>query len=493
MIVQAPFLVVGIPLFTALLIGSIGIYKPSIVRPLGFIGITLATLSSIILFNDINVNGDSLHYFFGGWETPFGIGIEYVVDHLNALMILLIYVISFFAFIFSLKSVSYEIPKSKHTYYYTLYFLLIAGLVGITITGDAFNLYVLFEICALSSYSLLALGGKRTYLATFFYLLIGSIGACFYLIGIAYLFIKTGTLNMGHLFNLIPAIYLAKSILIGFIFINIGLFIKMAFFPLHGWLPNTYSVAPLSTTCLLAPLGTKLSIYILIRFYFHVFSPEFVFDVLNIQSAMVWLATIAILLGSIYSIYHKSYLKIITFIVVAEIGYIVGGVWMGHPESLMAAIYHILADSLMTLSLFMIAGSILFYIKSDKVEDFSKVFKQLPITSIALIIVFASIVGIPPTSGFFSKFYLIKSAFQLGHYQFIVALLASSLTAVFLFFRFFESYFYQNNEQAPLIRIKESKRFTIPLVSVSAGIIILGLTCSYWFQYIMIIIPKGLR
>ena len=493
MIAQAPFLVVGIPLFTALLIGSIGIYKPAVVRLFGFIGITFASISSIMLFNDIKTNGDTLHYFFGGWEAPFGIGIEYAVDHLNALMILLIYVVSFFAFIYSLKSVQFEIPQSKHTYYYTLYFLLIAGLVGITITGDAFNLYVLFEICALSSYSLLALGGRRAYLATFFYLLIGSIGACFYLIGIAYLFIKTGTLNMGHLFSLIPAVYLAKSILIGFIFINVGLFIKMALFQLHSWLPNTYSVAPISTTCLLAPLGTKLSLYILMRFYFNVFSPEFVYDVLNIQSAMVWLATIAIIIGSVYSIYHTNYLKIITFIVVAEIGYIFGGIWIGHQDSIMGAIYHILADSLMTMSLFMVAGTILFYLKSDSVSTFSKTFRQLPVTSIALIVVFASIVGIPPTSGFFSKFYLIKGAFQMGYYHYIVALLVSSLTAVFLFFRFFEAYFFPTQDLEPVSTIKESKRFTIPLLSISASIILLGLTANYWFQYIMNIIPKGLR
>ena len=126
-------------------------------------------------------------------------------------------------------------------------------MVGITITGDAFNLYVLFEICALSGYALLAVAGRRAYLATFYYLLIGSIGACFYLIGVAYLFVKTGTLNMAHLSDIIPMIYFTKSILIAFIFINIGLFIKMALFPVHGWMPNVYSKAPISTTCLMAP------------------------------------------------------------------------------------------------------------------------------------------------------------------------------------------------------------------------------------------------
>jgi multicomponent Na+:H+ antiporter subunit D len=470
--------------------GVFGLIYPSIVRWVGGIGISFAAISSVVLFNTVSSNGIQ-EYFFGNWPAP--IGIAYSVDHLNALMILLIYVVAFFAFIYSLKSVPFEIKKNKHAFYYTLYFLLISGLVGITITGDAFNLYVLFEICALSSYALLASGGKKTYLATFYYLLIGSIGACFYLIGVAYLFIKTGSLNMAHIFELIPPIYFTKSILIGFIFINLGLFIKMALFPVHGWLPNIYTKAPISTTCLLAPLGTKLTIYILIRFYFDVFTPEFVFHVLNIKNVMVWLSTIAIIVGSMYAIFHTNYRKIIAFIVVAEIGYIVGGIWTGHPDSLTGAIYHILADSLMTLSLFMIGGMILFYIKSEKLSDCANIFKQLPFTAVALIIVFASIVGIPPTSGFFSKMYLIKGAFQMGYYQFIVALLFSSLASLFIFFRLFESYFYNKSDDVAIVRIKESRLFVIPLLSISTGIIVLGVTFNYWFHYIQHIIPVGLR
>ena len=491
MINQLPFLVVGIPLFTALIIGVVGLMIPSSVTLIGFLGISLASVASVLLFNTVSDHGIQ-EYFFGNWIAP--IGIQYSVDHLNALMILLIYVVAFFSYIYSIKSVPIEISKSKHSFYYTLYFLLITGLVGITITGDAFNLYVLFEICALSAYSLLASGGRKAYLATFYYLLIGSIGACFYLIGVAYLFIKTGSLNMAQLFELIPPIYFTKSILVAFIFINLGLFIKMALFPVHSWMPNVYTKAPISTACLLAPLGTKLSIYILIRFYFDVFSPEYVYQVLNIQHAMVWLASIAIIVGSMYAILHTNFRKVIAFIVVAEIGYIVGGVWSGHPDALLAAIYHIVADSLMTLSLFMIGGMILFYLKSEKLSDSANLFRRMPFTSIAIIIVFASIVGIPPTSGFFSKMYLIKGAFQMGYFQFIVALIFSSLTALFIFFRLFESYFFNKvNDQSGHGRIKESRLFTLPLMAVSFGIILLGITFNYWYQFILNIIPLGLR
>jgi multicomponent Na+:H+ antiporter subunit D len=490
---QLPFYVVGVPLFTALFIGSLGVFYPALVRVFGVVGMALGGMAAIALFGLVKSQG-VVSYFFGGWPAP--IGIAYSVDHLNALMILLIYVVSTLAFVYSLKSVTFEIPASKHGYYYTLYFLLITGLVGITITGDAFNLYVLFEICALSSYALLAMGGKRSYLATFFYLLVGSIGACFYLLGVAYLFIKTGTLNIAHLFELIPPLYFTKSIVIAFIFVNLGLFIKMAMFPLHSWLPSLYSKAPVSTTCLLAPLGTKLSIYILLRFYLNVFSPEYVFQILNIQSLMMWLSTIAIVVGSLYAIFHTEYRKIISCIVVAEIGYIVGGIWTGHPDSMFAAIYHILADSFMTLSLFMIAGVVIFYIKSEKVKDIHHIFRSFPITAVAMIVVFLSIVGVPPTSGFFSKMYLIKGAYQMGYYQFIVALLFSSLVSLFVFFRFFESYFFGGADATTntvVVAQDKSKRLAIPLILVSVLIIWLGLSVEYWYAYIANIIPVGLR
>ena len=194
---------------------------------------------------------------------------------------------------------------------------------------------------------------------------------------------------------------------------------------------------------------------------------------------MVWLATIAIIVGSFYAIFHTNYRKIIAFIVVAEIGYI-GGIWTGHPDSILAAIYHILADSLMTLSLFMIAGMILFYLKSETITDCGNMFRRLPVTSIALIIVFASIVGIPPTSGFFTKLYLIKRAFQMGQFQFILALLFSSLTALFIFFRLFESYLWKKNDNLDAsTRIKESRLLAIPLIGVSTGILVLGLTFNF--------------
>lgn len=483
---QLPFIVVGAPLFSALIAGIFGLYRSIVATVVAGIGIGIGLYAAIHLFLEVRVVS-TISYVFGGWPAPYGI--EYVVDSLNALIILLIFIVASLAYIYSLQSVPLEIAHNKQSYYYTLFLLLITGLVGIAITGDAFNLYVLIEIAALSYYALLAIGGPRSVFPTLYYLLIGSVGACFYLLGVGYLFIKTGSLNMAQLSELLPLVFSSKGVLIGFIFINCGLFIKMALFPLHGWLPNVYSKTPISTCCLLAPLMTKVSVYVLIRFYLTVFSPEYVYDGLNIQSWMMWLATIAIISGSIYAMYHTNIRTTITYIIVAEIGYMFGGIWLGTHDGVLGAVYHIVADSLMTVLLFMIVGVITFYLPSMKHAH--QLFRRLPYTAFCLFTVFASIIGIPPTSGFFSKVYLIKGALQIGQWPFIVALLVSSLAGVYIVFRLFEASFFSvasNSEP----RINESPLVVVPMTIAATLIVGFGLTFHYWHGYIASFLPEGL-
>ena len=267
--------------------------------------------------------------------------------------------------------------------------------------------------------------------------------------------------------------------------------LKWHYFHCMGGCPM-YMQKPIATCCLLAPLMTKLSVYVLLRMYLTVFSPEYVYYVLNIQNFMIWLASAAIIFGSMVAIIHTSFRKVVTYIIVAEIGYMVGGIWIGNQSSMIGAIYHIVADSLMTLLLFMIVGMIVFYLKSESLEKASLIFRQMPFTAISTVIVFASIIGIPPTSGFFSKFYLIKGALQGGHWVFVGALLFSSLVGVFILFRLIESTFFSDDAvDKPLI--KEDLTLVFPMVTAAALVLGLGLTFNYWFQYISAIIPGGFQ
>ena len=185
MINQLPFIVIGAPLFSALISGIFGVFRPSASRWMSGIGIGGGALAAYLLFKQVAANGNMVYSMEIG-SAP--IGIEYFVDSLNAVMILLIYVVSALAFVYSLKSVTIEIETDKQHHYYTLFLMLITGLVGIAITGDAFNLYVLIEIAALSYYALLAIGGKRSYFPTFYYLLIGSIGLFLFVRGWVFIY-----------------------------------------------------------------------------------------------------------------------------------------------------------------------------------------------------------------------------------------------------------------------------------------------------------------
>ena len=152
---------------------------------------------------------------------------------------------------------------------------MITGLLGICITGDLFNLFVLLEVASLSGYALIAMGEKKAIYASFRYVIIGTIGASFYLLGVGYLYIATGSLNMMDLSQLLPKLYHSKTVLAGFAFILIGLSIKMALFPLHGWLPDAYTYAPSAVSAAIAPLMTKVMAYVIIRVMFTVFRAEF--------------------------------------------------------------------------------------------------------------------------------------------------------------------------------------------------------------------------
>ena len=148
-------------------------------------------------------------------------------------------------------------------------------------TGDAFNLYVLIEVAALTGYGLIAIGGKRAAAATFNYVILGTIGASLYLLGVGYLYIKTGSLNMVGINEVIVSSETLKdsaTMQVAFVLICLGIFIKMAFFPLHAWLPNAYCHAPTATSCLLAPLVTKVMIYVMIRMVLTVFGVDFSFE-----------------------------------------------------------------------------------------------------------------------------------------------------------------------------------------------------------------------
>jgi multicomponent Na+:H+ antiporter subunit D len=475
-VTQSPAFLVIAPLLSAFVANLFGRRWPRVCVPVALVGFGCSLICGLRMCAEVVANGP-IRYKLGGWDPP--MGIEYVVDYLNAPVLVLISAVAMIAVCYSQPLLAELQGRLAH--YMTLYILLVTGLLGITITGDAFNLYVLLEITSLTSYALLAAAGGRAVFSTFRYLIAGTIAASFYLLGVGYLYMKTGTLNMADLATRLPALSDSPAIMLAFTLIMIGIFIKMGFFPVHGWLPNAYTTASTPTACLVAPLMTKVSVYIMIRIMYNVFAPNFVFDTLAWQQIIIYLACGAILFGAFSALAQRDLRRMFTYIIVAEIGYMVGGAWLGNSLGLTGAIYHIVADGAMTLCLFLALGCVIRNTGGSKLENLRDGFARMPWTMGAFVIGGLAIIGLPPTCGFFSKWYLLSGAWEAGQYAFMAALLTSSLVNVVIFFRIIETAFFpakgtdhDHHHEAPE-RKEAPALMLIPLWIVAISLPLLGL------------------
>ncbi len=495
---QAPVLMIVLPVFASLLLTLIGplghraAYGLLILSIAGSLAAAMATLALVVRA------GHAVQYRMGDWVPP--MGIELVIDHLSAGVLVLISGCALLTAIYSMHTARQDNPDRLH-HYYALFALLVAGLLGMTATGDVFNLYVLLEISALSSYGLLARGRGKAYYATFRYLMMGTIGASLYLMGVGYIYIMTGSLNMADLADILsrPEFESSVNVRIGFTLIILGVWIKMALFPLHAWMPNAYSRAGTATACLIAPLMTKVSVYVMLRIMFTVFSADYIFQQIAWSRLVIYLASAAAVLGMITALSQRDLRKMLTYIIVAEIGYLTGGAWLANTAGYTGAVYHILADGLMTLCLFMAVGAVIYRTGVSTSAAMEGIFKRMPVTSGVFLIAAASVVGIPPTCGFFSKWYLLQGAVQAGEWVFVAALIMAGLVAAVLFFRLLERAFFgplddtvtdtgdkKFRASARKIRLKEAPlTMLLPMVVTGAALFGLGIYTNEVVQYLI--------
>lgn len=495
MTAHLPALIVVIPLMAGLVISAVGWIQRKLCFGLAVATLVLTFGISIELLMTV-VNQGVIDYRLGGWAPPWGI--LYRIDPLNAVLIAVIYFVATVNLIASKPTIDNEIQEMTGPYY-ALYVLFVTGLSGIVATGDAFNLYVLLEISSLTGYALIGLGNDRAAFSSLHYLFMGTIGASFYLLGVGYLYLATGTLNMADLARLVPELAASPVILLAFVLCLGGLFVKMALFPLHGWLPNAYTFAPSASASLIAPLTTKVMIYVMIRIVLSVFTPHFAFEATHISGFVVWGAVIAIVLASLSALAQTRLKRMLTYILVAEVGYMVGGFWLGNQAGMTGAMLHIINDAVMTLCMFIFAGAITLQLCEDDFKSLRGVFRRMPYTMIAFVIGALSMIGVPPTCGFFSKWYLISGGLAAGQYGFVAALILSSLINVVLFFRIIEiGYFEPFDEHGHgghghIPRMEAPLPMVAALLLVAVSLVFLGLyTGDIVTHVISKMLPGGL-
>jgi multicomponent Na+:H+ antiporter subunit D len=248
-----------------------------------------------------------ISYALGGWVPPWGI--EYRIDALNGFVLLLVSAVGAVIMPFAYKSVASEIEPGRQAWFYCMYLLCLGGLLGITVTGDAFNAFVFLEISSLATYVLIALGrDRRALLAAFQYLILGTIGATFYVIGIGFIYLITGTLNMVDIAERLgPASGEQwRAIIAGLAFVTVGVSLKLALFPLHVWLPNAYAYAPSVVTAFLAGTATKVAVYLLVRFFFSIFGVAIDFRLLPVTEVLLGLSLAATFIASIIAVFEND-------------------------------------------------------------------------------------------------------------------------------------------------------------------------------------------
>ena len=375
------------------------------------------------------LDGGVISYALGGWAPP--IGIEYRVDTVNAFLLLLVSVIGAVIMPYAKESVEAEIAPGRRSLFYAVYLLCLCGLLGIAITGDAFNAFVFMEISSLATYALIAMGrDRRALLAAYQYLIMGTIGATFYVIGVGFLYSMTGSLNLADIAGRIGEIENSRAVLAALAFLTVGISLKLALFPLHVWLPNAYAYAPSMATSFLAATATKVAVYLLLRYYFSVFGVAVVFDDLPVTEILLVLSLAAMFGASIVAVFQDNVKRMLAYSSVAQIGYITLGIALANRTGLTGGIVHLFNHALMKGALFMALGAVFFRIGSVRLDDLGGLGQKMPITMGALALGGLSIIGTPGTVGFVSKWYLGLGALQHGWWWLIFLLVLSSLISV---------------------------------------------------------------
>jgi multicomponent Na+:H+ antiporter subunit D len=382
-----------------------------------------------------------ISYFLGGWAPP--IGIEYRIDAVSAWVLLVVAAIGAVVMPYARASVEREIEPQRVPLLYSALLLCLTGLLGITVTGDVFNLFVFLEISSISAYALIAAGPDRRALhAAYKYLIMGSIGATFIVIGIGMMYVMTGTLNMMDLAQRLPEVS-SRTVSVAFAFLTVGISLKLALFPLHLWLPDAYTFAPSTVTAFLASTATKVAVYMLVRFFFTIFGPSFSLEVMTFQWVLLPLAMVAIISASMTAIYQMNVKRLLAYSSVAQIGYMALGISLASVTGLTAGLLHLFNHAIMKGTLFLAMGAVMYQVGSVRIEAMRGLGRKMPWTMAAFVLGGLSLIGVPATVGFISKWYLVLAAVEAGLWVVAALILVGSLMAVVYIWRVVEAAYFQ--------------------------------------------------
>jgi len=347
-------------------------------------------------------------YELAGFAPP--AGIELVADGLSGPVILLVAAVALAVLTYARRA------GPRGNAFYTVYLLLVAGLAGMTVTGDVFNMYVFLEITGLAAYALVASGDSaRSAVASLKYLIVGTIGASLFLLGAGYAFVATGTLNMVDLAARLPeAGYGSRLVLAAFALLVVGLLVKVALFPVHSWQPEAYATAPDSVSVLIAALVSTVSAYALARVLLTVFTVDFFLVVPAARDAVVYAAAVSIVAGSTLAVMQSDIKRMLAYSSVSQFGMVVAGFALVSSTATIGGLIHLVGHAVIKGGLFAGVGVVATRTGGRTVDDYAGLAGRAPVAAAAIGVLGLSLVGVPPSVGFVGKWYIAVGAVEEG-------------------------------------------------------------------------------
>lgn len=471
---NTPVLIVLISLFSAYLLPVFMQYRRyGIVEFLAVAAQFVVLISGLFLAKEVLING-SFRYILAGWEAPWGL--EITVDPLSTLFLVMIGFVNLLITLYALPTLAEEVGnKVRATWFLTLFLLLTAGLCGIALSHDLFNLFVFIEVATISGCALVgAKGDAESIEATFKYLILASLGSAFVLGGIGFLYNLTGNLNMLFVGKELATVWsnYPYALWIALSFFIVGFGVKAAVFPLHVWLPDAHSAAISPASAVLSALSVKGYALGLIKVFYIAVGPLILTN-LNISSLLLLLGMASIIIGSIFALAQTELKRRLAFSTIAQVGYIFLGIGLNNESGLTGAFFHIFSHAMIKTTLFLVAGLIIAETGKHRIQDLAGLGKEMPLTMAAFTIASLGMAGIPVFSGFIGKWNLLLASIAAGNWLAILVILAGSiLAAMYLFPIIKQAYF--TTSDTPVERRKASIQL-YPVLILAIGIVVVGI------------------
>lgn len=447
--------------------------------------ITMIVSTALALsINALVLAGGTVDYAMGGWEAP--LGIAFHIDGLNAPLLLLISAIGLIVSLYGFRSVDAEVEPKKRAPFYGAFLISFAGLLGMVVSGDAFNIFVFLEVTSISTYVLVAMGSsrdRRALNAAFNYLILGSIGATFFVVGVGFLYMETGTLNMLGMAQVLADNGGSSRVTqVAFAFVVVGLGLKLAMFPLHLWLPSAYAYGPSFVTAFLAATATKAALYLIIRFIFTVFDPSLDYVISILTWLLAVLGVVGMFAASLQAVFQTDARRVLAYSSVAQVGYMLLGIGMGTALGITAGYLHLINHAIIKGCLFVALGAFWYQFGITRIADFKGLGKTMPWTMAAFSIGAMSLIGVPGTAGFVSKYALMQAAADNGWWWAVAAIVISSVLALVYMWRMMENAYLQpcpRNKGKDVAKAEAPLTMLIPMWILAIASIVFGVNAAW--------------